>query len=144
MFRNWISSRCRTAHGVSIASQSVGRSVSPPSSTPRVQSMLWSVGGNGRDLSAQYFLSLFSHSLTHFRLRRSRHCGHEYITNELPPHTGPSPTLRPAPPTLPSWHRSTSRHLFPSLRSGFARSSFRCFCLGHVCFGVLGRGTPAT
>ena len=121
MFRNWISSRCRTAHGVSIASHSVSRSVSSPSSTPRVQSMLWSVGGNGRDLSAQYFLSLFSHSLTHSlqaeAVRRSRHCGHEYITNELPPHTGP--TLRPAPPTLPSWHRSTSRHLFPSLRSFF-------------------------
>ena len=81
---------------------------------------LWEgMGGTFRPNT--FFPCSLTHSLTHSlqaeAVRRSRHCGHEYITNELPPHTGP--TLRPAPPTLPSWHRSTSRHLFPSLRSFF-------------------------
>ena len=133
MFRNWISSRRRTAHGVSIASQSVGRSLllllHPVSN--RCCGLWEGMGGTFRPNT--FFPCSLTHSLTHFRLRRSRHCGHEYITNELPPHTGP--TLRPAPPTLPSWHRSTSRPPlipFPSLVLRFVISASAMFVLAFL------------
>ena len=133
MFRNWISSRCRTAHGFSIASQSVSQSVGrslllllhPVSN--RCCGLWEGMGGTFRPNT--FFPCSLTHSLQ-FRLRRSRHCGHEYITNELVPR---------CVPLLPLSHRGTAAR--PATYSlPFARSSFRYFCLGHVCFGVLGRG----